>query len=510
MHQAEELEALTARLIALERVWNDALEGSSSDAVPSIRRIARSLERGLDAYGDPELVSTVRKVQTAEPEELERLIPRLLQRARATVDKLPQARIEILVVEDDPELREGIVEALEAQNRKLRPVSSGGEAEAALDEGRVDLIVLDVDGSEVDGRDFLLTLRSRPATAGTPVVILSDRRDPAFRAECIALGADEFLEKPVEAEFFSAIVSARLGRTAALTRLAQEDHLTGLPNRAAFARIFRQLQAISERRDEDLTLAVVDVDNLKDVNDQLGHSAGDRALKGLATAARETLRDADVLARWGGDEFVILLPSTGVDGAVEAVEKARGAFLDWIVESGPGEEFELSFSAGVTAVGIDDALEAAVARADRLLYQAKKVGGDQIVGDGGLEGVPTPTVLLVEDEESVAGLLGRMLEMEGFVVRRAADGEEALEKVLGSPPDLVVLDIMLPGRDGFEVLQEMRSHEELQDLPVLILTALSEEDSVVKGFRLGVDEYLSKPVSREDFLARVRALARID
>ncbi|HSR41121.1 MAG TPA: diguanylate cyclase, partial [Longimicrobiales bacterium] len=334
-------------------------------------------------------------------------------------------------------------------------------------------------------------------------------REPAFRAECIALGADEFLEKPVEPEFFSAIVSARLGRAAALTRLAQEDHLTGLPNRAAFARIYRQLQAISERGDEALTLAVVDVDNLKVVNDRRGHSAGDRVLEGLAESARKTLRDSDVLARWGGDEFVILLPNTGVDGAVEAVEKARSAFHDWIAVSGPGEELGLSFSAGVTAVGADDALDGAVARADRLLYQAKKVGGDRIVGEGGLEGVPTPTVLLVEDEESVAGLLGRMLEMEGFVVRRAADGEEALDAVLGSPPDLVVLDIMLPGRDGFEVLREMRSHEELQDLPVLILTALSEEDSVVKGFRLGVDEYLSKPVSREDFLARVRALARV-
>lgn len=509
MHRAEELEALTARLVALERVWQDQRQGSE-EAVPSIRRIARSLERGLEAYGDSELVTTVRQVQSADPEALKRLIPRLLRRASRLMERLPRAITGVLIVEGDAGLREELAEALETEGREVRAVRSGEEAEAVLADVHPDLIVLDLDGPGIDGRDLLLALRSRPSTAATPVIVVSRRCEPRFRAECIALGADEYLEKPLDPEFFSAMVSARLGRTAALTRLAQEDHLTGLPNRAPFARIFDQLQAIAERREEPLTMALVDVDNLKEVNDELGHGAGDRVLQSLADSIRRTLRDADVLGRWGGDEFVVLFPSTDQEGATEALDKARRAFLNRIAEEGPSGNFGLSFSAGVAEVATDESLDAVVARADRLLYRAKSGGRNRIVAEGAPEEGPRRTVLLVEDEDAVARLLGRMLESDGFNVRLASDGEKALEIVRGSMPDLVVLDIRLPGRDGFEVLREMRADEGLQDLPVLILTGLSREDSVVKGFRLGVDEYLSKPVDRLEFLSRVRSLLRTD
>lgn len=509
MREAEEIEALTARCAALETVWNETGGSSSTDGLTSVRRIVRSLVPALEAYAAPELTETARRIRTAGPEELDELVPALVRGIGEAMGEIPRETLRILLVDDEGGERDRIEEILEGPNREVRAAPSVEEAERSLTPDPPDLIVLRLELSRGDGRDLLLTLLSRPTTAATPVIVLTNRDDAAIRAECFALGADDLLQAPVRAEILSAAVSSLLRRRAALTRLAQEDHLTGLPNRAAFARIFGRLQSLSERNEEPLTLALLDVDFLKEVNDRFGHPAGDRLLEDLARVVTEELRDSDVLARWGGDEFVVLLPRTGSDGAREALDKARRAFRK-IAARDPElaiQSLPLSFSAGITEVRDRESVDDVVARADHLLYQAKAVGRDHVITEDVAE-LETAAVLIVEDEDAVADVFRRFLERGGFRVRRVADGEKALEEMRAGSPDLVVLDVMLPGKDGFEVLREMRRDPDLQDVPVLILTGLGQEEAVVRGFRLGVDEYLVKPVSREDFLSKVRQLVR--
>jgi len=508
VHHPDELEALRARLIALERVWEREGAVPSEGTVASIRRIARSLEDAVEGYGYPEFLSGIRRLRSAPAEELGAGLDEVLEGGRRLLEALPREESLIVVVAHDPEVRSEVRGTLAAGNRTVRTVASVEEIEMDLDRAPPDLIVLELDAGGGRGREALLSLREQPSTLAVPVLVLASRTDPTFRAECLALGADEFLEKPVDQRLLAAVVSARLGRTAALTRLAQEDQLTGLPSRGALLRIFRRLKAISDREGQALALVLLDVDRLKEVNDRLGHSAGDRVLEALARGADEVLRDSDVVGRWGGDEFVVLLPNTGVEGAIEAVEKARFAFGRLIEGEELGGEVDVGFSAGVVRVRPDEDIDSAVSRADRLLYRGKSLGGGRVVGESSALELPSRTVLLVEDDDPVARVLRRFLEGEGFRVRRASDGAEALTMIREEPPDLLVLDILLPGPSGFEVLREMRGDPTLQDVPVLILSAVREEEAVVKGFRLGVDEYLSKPVKREDFLARVRGLVR--
>jgi two-component system phosphate regulon response regulator PhoB len=119
-----------------------------------------------------------------------------------------------------------------------------------------------------------------------------------------------------------------------------------------------------------------------------------------------------------------------------------------------------------------------------------------------------PRILVVEDDPSLGELLAYNLEAEGYVVDRAERGEEAELKLLESPPDLVVLDWMLPGISGIEICRRLRAREETKSLPVIMLTARSEEAERIRGLSVGADDYVVKPFSVPELLARVRALLR--
>ncbi len=116
-------------------------------------------------------------------------------------------------------------------------------------------------------------------------------------------------------------------------------------------------------------------------------------------------------------------------------------------------------------------------------------------------------ILVVDDEEDVVEVVSHFLEREGYSVHRAYDGEEALEKVT-SEIDLILLDIMLPGLDGYEVCKRLRSRVETETIPIIFLTAKIEEEDQVKGLMLGADAYLTKPVSNRVITAQVKAVLR--
>ncbi|MDZ4376291.1 MAG: phosphate regulon transcriptional regulator PhoB [Phenylobacterium sp.] len=120
----------------------------------------------------------------------------------------------------------------------------------------------------------------------------------------------------------------------------------------------------------------------------------------------------------------------------------------------------------------------------------------------------TPYILVVEDEDALATLLDYNLMKEGFRVERAADGEEALLRVAEEPPDLVVLDWMLPKVSGVEVCRQLRAGTETRRTPVLMLTARGEEADKIRGLDTGADDYVVKPFSMSELVARIRALLR--
>ena len=159
-------------------------------------------------------------------------------------------------------------------------------------------------------------------------------------------------------------------------RLSEEvstDVLTQVANRRGLMQAFEVEQARCEREGGALAVGLIDIDNFKKLNDSLGHTAGDRALKSLAAAVRDRLRPGDHLARFGGEEFVVLLPRTGTEEAQQALTRLQRSLTEALFLY-DGREVFVTFSAGVTAWREGEALEAALERADEALYEAKRTG----------------------------------------------------------------------------------------------------------------------------------------
>jgi diguanylate cyclase (GGDEF)-like protein len=163
-----------------------------------------------------------------------------------------------------------------------------------------------------------------------------------------------------------------------LQRVAMRDALTGLANRAAIMQIFARERAVSARARRPFSLALIDLDRFKSVNDTHGHASGDEVLKRTAAAITASLRRSDAVGRWGGEELVVLLPNTDAAGAGLAVEKALAAVRALSFLGKDGARFTVTFSAGVVVTTASEAIDEAVARADALLYEAKAAGRDRV------------------------------------------------------------------------------------------------------------------------------------
>ncbi len=171
--------------------------------------------------------------------------------------------------------------------------------------------------------------------------------------------------------------------------LARTDQLTGLPNRRAVHERLQELLALSDRHGRPLTLAVVDLDHFKRINDTAGHLAGDEGLRAVAAAMSELLRDSDVIGRWGGDELIVVLPETTADAAAASLQRVLDQVRAEVrplggevaeVESAAGQPVTLSVGVAERRVGDDQ--DQLLRRADHALYRAKEGGRDRVIVDG--------------------------------------------------------------------------------------------------------------------------------
>ncbi|MCI0506637.1 MAG: GGDEF domain-containing protein [Gammaproteobacteria bacterium] len=162
-------------------------------------------------------------------------------------------------------------------------------------------------------------------------------------------------------------------------KAAQMDALTGIYNRAAMDRSLEREVELSHRLDNQLSLLIVDVDHFKAINDNYGHSAGDAVLKSMVTCINDTMRVSDIMFRYGGEEFALILAGTGMDGARQVGERIRAAVAAYPFVYN-GKEMDLTVSIGVASLGRRDSAKRLFNKADTALYQAKKAGRNQVHG----------------------------------------------------------------------------------------------------------------------------------
>lgn len=320
----------------------------------------------------------------------------LLHAAQATASR----PLGVLVVDDDVETRALIRRVLEVAGHDVREAREGRRALESVLERPPQLLIVDRDLEQGDGLDLIRSLRQTKIGRGLYVLILMRAGDDDRLIEAFENGADDFIHKPVNPKILAARLRAaqrvihlqeelerdreEVRRFAAelavsnrrLQEMALTDSLTGFPNRRyAMERVGQEWSTASRTR-RPLSAMVVDVDEFKRFNDNFGHDTGDAILRQVAQSLKTALRAQDVVARTGGDEFLVICPDTHLDAALACAERVRFA-----VEAGghatKGRKVTVSIGVATREAGMNDA-EALVKRADQALYQAKNKGRNRI------------------------------------------------------------------------------------------------------------------------------------
>ncbi|MEE9465877.1 MAG: diguanylate cyclase, partial [Candidatus Neomarinimicrobiota bacterium] len=313
-------QALAARIDALEAAKAAFLD-YEPDALDSLRRLAHSLKGSGGTYGFPNITDAAATLEGAAGDEVVPRTDALLQILKEVAGGGgAERKFGLLIVEDDPISARIMQSKLAAANREIHVSETAAQAKELLVAEDIHLVLLDLILPDTDGRNFLVWLREQPALAGLPVIITSAKGSAATKTECFALGADEYFEKPIDLDILASAVAAKMQRSGELARESRIDPLTKLPNRAALAEAFQRTQSQAQRSREPLSIAILDLDHFKAVNDTHGHATGDDVLRRLGTALTAALRGTDVVARWGGEEFVILFPNAGIQGSTNALE----------------------------------------------------------------------------------------------------------------------------------------------------------------------------------------------
>ncbi len=284
----------------------------------------------------------------------------------------------ILVVEDDETLAEAYALALRGSGMTVEIVSEPREITRCLDEFDAELILMDLYLPRCSGLDLAKVIRQQEAYTSVPIVFLSTEGRLDRQMLAMSLGGDDFLTKPIRPDYLVASVFSRVQRARVLRSFMVKDSMTGALNHANILESLRSEVARASRSGGRFAFALIDIDLFKTVNDTYGHPTGDRVIKSLARLLQQRLRRTDVIGRYGGEEFALILPDTEATQAHEVVDALRGCF-EAIRQSAGSQEFAVTFSAGVATYPQFENAGSITEAADKALYLAKNRGRNQVV-----------------------------------------------------------------------------------------------------------------------------------
>lgn len=285
------------------------------------------------------------------------------------------------------------------------------------------------------------------------------------------------------------------------------DALTGAYNRRYFEDRVKNMPMKAG-------IAVVDLDDFKLCNDTYGHDAGDVALQTLVRTIRKYIRKSDLIIRYGGDEFLLVLPDVNEDTFVQKLQQIQTKIHT--VHISQYGQMPLSISVGGVIMG-DESVEDAVRRADKLMYQAKTQKNMVVTEEDAIDGEHRierskikQQLLIVDDSEINREILTEILK-DDYRILQAENGEEGIRILQEHENDiaLVLLDILMPGLNGFDVLNLMNINHWIEDIPVIIISAENSGDYVRKAYELGASDYVNCPFDSKTVYQRVYNIIKL-
>lgn len=313
---------------------------------------------------------------------------RLMSNEQLALDNRPG---NVLVIDNRVAVAERIKTALTGKH----DVTIATDPQQALEtcgqaEGGFELIIVNLDMEGVDALRICSQLKSMEQTRQTPILIIVDPDDHQKLLRALDMGVNDYLIRPLDKQELVARVSTQIRRyryteqlrtsVRASIEMAVTDALTGLYNRRYLETHLAHLIEHAVNRGKALSVLTLDVDFFKAVNDTHGHDAGDRVLQEIAGRIRASIRNIDLACRTGGEEFVVVLPSTDIQTAERVGERIRRMVATKPFNAGPDTHLNITASVGVSALGgVEEGVEDLLKRADQALYRAKREGRNRVI-----------------------------------------------------------------------------------------------------------------------------------
>lgn len=307
-------------------------------------------------------------------------VPRLITRIEQVLSRLHAPAERVLIVDDDELLSRYYQQLLLNAGMQVDILHDHTRVIEALEQKFPDLVLMDLQMPEVSGQNLAAVIRQYDQWMGLPIVYLSAEQDPAQQLKALNQGADDFLTKPVSDEHLVTAVRSRVVRSRQLLELMTKDSLTGLLKHATIKESIGREWAMAKRKGETLCVAMLDIDHFKKVNDRFGHATGDEVIASVATLLRQRLRATDILGRYGGEEFAVVMANCDATAAAAVLDDFRLRFQD-LRFFHEGNSFKVTLSIGVAEFRPDMTVDADIllVNADKALYQAKESGRNRLV-----------------------------------------------------------------------------------------------------------------------------------
>lgn len=473
---------ILSHLLQAKNLWKNPI--SSESPVEQIKFVAHTLVGSGGSFGFHDISENAFLVEHSESEELLVHIDALLHTLSSHVPTpIVAQQAVILVIQKDQSLSFILEHALTEQKYQVVTTTMATEAWKALESRPFDLIITDLVLPDIDGRVLVNELRARTETQNTPIVLLASPTAMQTLTPQL-LPVDQIIEKPFQIEQIMQEVQSLLQK--ASSRPVHEPAvdntlLPDLPELQAHLLELKQGQHYLLR-----------LNFLKKTQEAPSIRMFSAFIKDLKYYLHVTYTPA-----WlKNGQIVVLIPQTSQQ---EVLEYLRALVLHY--QESPifaPFQFQVAFQAVNT-----DSLEQQIAQIDQLFFLPESepaIFMKQPLSE------KKPSILLADDDPLIASIICFRLAQAGYEVQHLTSGDKVLPSLQESLVKLVILDIKMPGLDGFSVLKQLRQYYTSAELPIMMLTSLGNEQHIVEGFRLGTNEYLTKPFSPDELLSRIQRL----